>query len=114
MSEAHEVGPLAEEAAKLIGALADTFGSLAGGTVRGEGSAHETECEWCPLCRGAQLARHLPPEVTGQLVMAASSFAQAVTGALASIASDIDVRARTSVENIDLNENDVPWPTDDG
>lgn len=65
MSEADEVGSLAEEAAKLLGAL--------GGTREGARCPHG----WCPLCG---LVEHVQdnPEVLEQVTHAAADLTRAV------------------------------------
>jgi hypothetical protein len=122
------VGSAGEEAAKLLGALADwardhgadvgaAMGSLAGYAA---GAAHEVdmhlatgaeECRYCPVCRFIHLMRTTPPEVRGHLTMAASSLAQA---AAALLATAVPEQRATSVEHIDLAEGDWPEEADGG
>jgi hypothetical protein len=99
-----EVGPLAEEAAKLFGALGDwardqggqvgsAFGDLGeAATARATDWAqgvddHVTrgaaECQWCPLCRTVHTVRQLSPEVKAHLTSAATSLAQAAAALMA-------------------------------
>ena len=88
MSEAHEVGPLAEEAAKLLGALsgwarehaAEASDGLSGLAAHPAASAAHgvdehlatgaAECTVCPLCRTVHAVRQLSPEVTTHLASA--------------------------------------------
>ena len=94
MSEANEVGPLAEEAAKLIGALsgwarehaAEASDGLAGMAAQTASAVHgldehlatgAAECSVCPLCRTVHAVRQLNPDVTTHLAAAVSSLAQA-------------------------------------
>jgi len=99
-----EVGSLAEEAAKLFGALSDYareqgghVGSNVGDSAAGLAGhaarfAHEiddhiatgdAECRWCPVCRTVHAVRGLSPEVKAHLASAASSLAHAAAGLLA-------------------------------
>ena len=94
MSEAHEVGPLAEEAAKLLGALSgwarehagEAGEGLSGLAAQAASAVHgidehlatgAAECTVCPLCRTVHAVRQLSPEVTTHLASAVSSLAQA-------------------------------------
>lgn len=105
MTEHHdEVGSLAEEAAKLFGALSDYareqgghVGSSVGDTAAGlAGHAAKLaqdvdehvatgaeECRWCPVCRTVHAVRGLSPEVKAHLATAASSLVHAAAGILA-------------------------------
>jgi hypothetical protein len=112
------VGSLAEEAAKLFGALSgwareqgEGTASMAGGAAEylAEG-LHEhlatgsPECAWCPVCRTVSAVRQTNPEVRAHLAGAASSFMLAVS---AMMATQPPARDRT-VEPIDLDDTD--WP----
>ena len=98
--DAHEVGPLGEEAAKLFGALSGWARDHAG--EAGEGlsglasdaasalhgfdghlSTGSAECTVCPLCRTVHAVRQLSPEVKAHLTTAAASLAQAAAALLA-------------------------------
>ncbi|WP_457205730.1 hypothetical protein [Nocardioides sp. P5_C9_2] len=106
-----EVGSLAEETAKLIGALsgwAREHGADVGETASGladhlvdqvSGAAHQVdehlatgapECTVCPICRAVHAVRQLSPEVRTHLATAASSLVQAAAGVLATVAPDAD------------------------
>jgi hypothetical protein len=114
------VGSLAEEAAKLLGALSgwareqgdgvsSMTGSLAGG-VADELHEHlatgSSECAWCPVCRTVAAVRQTSPEVRAHLASAASSFMLAISGLMAT-----EAPARGgSVEHIDLDDDDVDSP----
>lgn len=90
------VGSAGEEAAKLLGALADwtrdhrpggTAGAPGGGGVA-DGSVADgagADCAWCPVCRVAHAVRQSSPEVREHLVEAASALLQAATGFLAAL-----------------------------
>jgi hypothetical protein len=115
---ADEIGSVAEEATKLLGAVADwarDHGSDLGAGVaalaeQAAASAHEInahiatddpECRYCPVCRTVHVVRTASPEVRAQLTTAASSFLQAAAGLLA---AGQDGGARASVQRIDLDD----------
>ena len=96
-----EVGSVAEEAAKLLGALqdwanesrADQVRTTARGMAEGLGSlgdhvGHGQDCRYCPLCRALQLVRETSPEVREHLAVAVGALAQAATAALRSSESE--------------------------
>ena len=115
-----EVGSLAEEAAKLLGALsgwAREHGADAGEVLHGLDEHLATgapECTYCPICRTVHVVRQLSPEVKAHLGVAAASLAQAAAGLLASVVPD-EPRARGArgdgVERIDLEEGQ--WPEEE-
>lgn len=124
MSEAHEVGPLAEETAKLLGALSgwtrehaagagDGLSELAdraASAVRGVDEHLATgaaECTVCPLCRTVHAVRQLNPEVTTHLASAVSSLAQAAAALMSTPAPHRD--GANSVEYIPVDDE---WPGD--
>ncbi|MBZ5734301.1 hypothetical protein K8Z61_07315 [Nocardioides sp. TRM66260-LWL] len=108
---ADDLGSVAEEAAKLLGALAGWAGDQArsgeawaglAGSVAGSaaGSAADLarqlddglrehlatgapECTWCPICRTVHRVRELSPEVRQHLATATTSLLAAVQGILA-------------------------------
>ncbi|EON23336.1 MULTISPECIES: hypothetical protein [Nocardioides] len=121
-----EVGSLAEEAAKLFGALngwAREQGSGLGDTVTGlsehaAAAAHDindhlatgsAECTVCPVCRAVHAVRQLSPEVKAHLTTAAASLAQAAAGILAT-ATPPAGSDRGGVEHIDLDDTGEEWP----
>ena len=104
------VGSVADEAAKLFGALSDW--------ARGVDEHIDTgaeECTYCPICRTVHVVRLASPEVRTHLTMAAANLMQAAAGILAAASED---GSRTGsgrgdgVEHIDLDEGD--WPEGDG
>lgn len=127
-----DVGSVAEEAAKLLGALSawavdqglesgDGLADLARNaaeTARGlSDHLHENlatgapECTYCPICRTVHLVRRTSPEVRAHLATAASSLMQAAAGVLASAATTSPAARADRVEHIDLDpEDDTPWP----
>ncbi len=107
-----EVGSLAEETAKLLGALsgwAREHGADVGQGASGladhlvdqvSSAAHQVdehlatgapECTVCPICRTVHAVRQLSPEVKAHLAVAASSLVQAAAGVLATVVPDTDV-----------------------
>lgn len=129
-----EVGSVAEEAAKLFGALSewardqgggigDGFAGLAGHAAR---AAHEVdehlatgaaECTYCPICRTVHVLRQASPEVRAHLTTAASALVQAAAGMLATAVLDGHAApggasrgAPGGVERIDLDDDPGDWP----
>ena len=116
------VGSVADEAAKLFGALSgwarergDGASAMAGsmaGSVADELHEHlatgAPECTWCPVCRTVAAIRQTSPEVRAHLVSAASSFMLAVSEMMATPPSG---RAG-GVERIDLDDDAGDWPED--
>jgi hypothetical protein len=117
------VGSLAEEAAKLLGALSgwarehgDGVSAMAGsmaGSVADELHEHlatgSPECAWCPVCRTVAAVRETSPEVRAHLASAASSFMLAVSGMMATQPPTPD----NGVERIDLDDDSEDWPEDE-
>jgi hypothetical protein len=114
-----EIGSVAEEATKLLGAVADwarDHGSDLGAGVaalaeQAAASAHEInahmatddpECRYCPVCRTVHAVRSTSPEVRAQLATAASSFLQAAAAMLAGSGGHAGGRP---VERIDLDDD---------
>jgi hypothetical protein len=114
-----EIGSVAEEATKLLGAVADwarDHGSDLGAGVaalaeQAAASAHEInahiatddpECRYCPVCRTVHAVRSTSPEVRAQLTTAASSFLQAAAAMLAGSGGHAGGRP---VERIDLDDD---------
>ena len=123
MSEAHEVGPLAEEAAKLLGALSGWAREHASETSDGVSSLADraasamhgidehfatgaAECTACPLCRTVHAVRQLNPEVTTHLASAVSSLAQAAAALVSTTAPPARPASdRGGVEHVPLDED---------
>ncbi len=119
------VGSVAEEAAKLFGALSgwarehgDGMGAMVDSmaeSVTGELHDHlatgSPECAWCPMCRTVAAVRQTSPEVRAHLANAASSLMMAVSGMMATRPPARD----GSVERIDLDDagDAGDWPEDD-
>jgi hypothetical protein len=113
-----DIGSVAEEATKLLGAVADwarDHGSDLGAGVaaladQAAASAHELnahiatddpECRYCPVCRTVHAVRSASPEVRAQLTTAASSFLQAAAGLLAAGQTG---GGKPPVQRIDLDD----------
>jgi hypothetical protein len=125
-----EVGSVAEEAAKLLGALGDwakDHGSglgqgvadLAGQAARSVKDVDEhvatgaPECTYCPVCRTVHVLRETSPEVRAQLTTAATSLLQAASALLATAVADTRRDPSAGVERIDLDDGpDGDWPDD--
>jgi predicted PhzF superfamily epimerase YddE/YHI9 len=122
VSEAHEVGPLAEEAAKLLGALSgwarehapEASDGLSGLAARAASAVHgvdehlatgAAECTVCPLCRTVHAVRQVSPEVTTHLASALSSLAQAAAALMSTPAPQ-----RTSGDGVEHIPVDDAWP----
>lgn len=118
-----DVGSVAEEATKLLGAVADwarEHGTDLGSNVadladQAAAAAHgvsahiatdDPECRYCPVCRTVHAVRTASPEVRAQLSTAASSFLQAAAGLLtASAAGSAGSGGGRPVERIDLDDD---------
>ena len=123
MTEHESVGSAAEEAAKLLGAMAEwarehrpDLGTAVGGLAEQvSAAAHDVdahlgtgeECRYCPICRAVQFYRAASPEVRDHLSAAAASLAQAAAAALATAVPE---DRRPGVEHIDLTDD---WPDGD-
>jgi hypothetical protein len=122
--EEPQVGSVAEEAAKLFGALSDwakehrgdlnhqvagfaATAAAAAADVNEHLATDAAECQWCPVCRTVHLVRELSPEVKTHLAVAGSSLLQAAAALLATAVPDESKRSGESVEHIDL---DGDWP----
>ena len=127
-----EVGSLAEEATKLLGALSGWARDQGQGMGEGEGlgesiaglsehavaAAHDlnahlatgsAECTVCPICRTVHAVRQLSPEVKAHLTTAAASLVHAAAGILATTAP-APSSDRGGVEHIDLDDGAEDWP----
>src|SRR4051812_48105364 len=86
--EDEPVGSVGDEAAKLLGALADWAGDHLHDSAQ-EVNEHlatgDAECLYCPICRTVHAVRGASPEVRAQLAAAASTFLQAAAGLLSAV-----------------------------
>lgn len=112
------VGSVAEEAAKLLGALSgwakehgdglasfSTLGETLGDGLHEHIATGAPECSWCPVCRTIAAVRQTSPEVRAHLANAASSLVLAVSGMMATRPPT----GGSGVERIDLDDE---WPED--
>lgn len=113
------VGSVAEEAAKLLGALSGWAKEHGDGVTDGLSAGWSSfadelhqhvatgspECTWCPICRAVGVVRQTSPEVRAHLASAASSLMLAVSGMMATHPPASDDR----VQRIDLDDD---WPED--
>ena len=128
--EQEQVGSLGEEAAKLMSALqgwardhggdyANAAADAASGAASSVDSINEhiatggQDCKYCPICQVISAVRETSPEVKQHLASAATSFAQAVAGILATPVPDQGRKPRpdSGVEKIDLNDGE-DWEED--
>jgi hypothetical protein len=110
------VGSVAEEAAKLLGALSGWAREHGDGvTAMADSMSHELhdhlatgspECAWCPVCRTVATIRHTSPDVRAHLASAASSLMMAVSVMMASHSAGRDGTG----ERIDLDDDSEDWP----
>jgi hypothetical protein len=99
------VGSVGDEAAKLLGALAD-WASDHAREVNEHLATGDAECLYCPICRTVHAIRAASPEVKAQLAGAASTFLEAAAGLL-SAAGQADPSA-SRVQHIDLDDEGDP------
>jgi len=118
------VGSVAEEAAKLLGALQDwakeeqesaTAAAGAASAFRSlnEHIAAESEdCKYCPVCKLISIVRRTSPEVKQHLTAATTSLLQAATAAMATVATESrGPDSSTTFQKIDLSD-DRDWETE--
>ena len=104
-----DVGSVAEEAAKLFGALAGWASD-----VNDHVDTGAEECRYCPICRTVHVIRQASPEVREHLAVAATSLMQATAGLLAAAARGPGAGPGDGVEHIDLDlDADDLWPEDE-
>lgn len=108
MSGDEEIGSVADEAAKLLGALSGWARDVDEHVATGS-----EECTYCPICRTVHVVRQTSPEVRTHLAVAAASLMQAAAGILATVTSDEagPPKPAEGFEHIDLDED--AWPEDD-
>ncbi len=112
-----EVGSLAEEAAKLFGALsgwAEEHGSdlddvahragAVGQDLHDHLSTGAPECTYCPICQAVRFLRDTSPEVRAHLAAAGASLAQALTATLQAASTAAEEHP---VERIPVDDD---WP----
>jgi hypothetical protein len=97
------VGNVGDEAAKLLGALADWAGDHFR-EVDDHIATGAAECLYCPVCRTVHAVREANPEVKAQLAQAASTLLKAAAGLLAAAGSA--EQQASKVQHIDLDPED--------
>lgn len=125
---ADEVGTVAEEAAKLLGALSGWarhqgsdaghgVADLASGAAAAMKDVNEhfatgsADCTYCPICRVVHVVRECSPEVRTHLGLAALNLMQAASAVLQTSIPDDQRNPRTDeVEKIDLDDD---WSDED-
>lgn len=105
-----DVGSVAEEAVKLLGALTDWAKDTAQDVDRHLATGAE-ECTYCPICRTVHTVRQLSPEVRSQLATAATALLQAASTLVATAAQEH--ASRPGVERIDLDDGADDWSPGD-
>jgi hypothetical protein len=94
-------GPLAEEAARLVEALADWARGATGELPLATGSA---ECRLCPVCQLLAVMRTARPETFAHLVDAAGSLTAALR---TMVDGHTHGDATRGVQRIDLDDDEV-------
>jgi hypothetical protein len=121
-----DIGSVAEEAAKLFGALSgwakehgddlgQGFSGVAAGAAHAMRDVNEhvatgaDECRYCPVCRGIHTIRELSPEVKTHLAVAGASLMQAAAALMATAVPD---QAKAAARDADIEKIDVDedWP----
>jgi len=75
----HDIGPLSEEASRLVEALSEWARGRVGPSAAAAGTS--AECSLCPFCQMLSLLRHAKPETFAHLLDASA----ALTAALRSV-----------------------------
>lgn len=130
MSDDEKVGSVAEEAAKLLGAIQDwakengsdyaqAAAGLADGARSSMGSLNEhiatgaEECRYCPVCQVISAVRRTSPEFKAHLAAAGISLMQAVEELMATRPTSGHGKSHNGpVERIDLAGADGEWDED--
>jgi hypothetical protein len=117
-----EVGDVAEEAVKLLGALQDwakqargEYAEAAGATTAGAAGVVRDlnehiatggrDCTYCPLCQAISFVRGTSPEVKEHLTSAAISLLHAAAGLLATTPPDAGrAGSESPIQRIDLDD----------
>lgn len=119
-----DVGSVADEAAKLLGAFSgwarsqghdvgNGLGDLAEGVQNAAHDMNEhlatgaSECTVCPICRTVHVVRELSPEVRRHLAVAGANLMQAAAALMATAVPDEKKPSSDDLEHIDL---DNEWP----
>jgi hypothetical protein len=106
------VGGVGDEAAKLLGALADWAGDHAR-EVNDHIATGDAECLYCPICRTVHAVREASPEAKAQLAQAASTFLQAAAGLLSAASGAEPPSSRVQHIDLDADASDDGDPDED-
>ena len=100
MTNAHDIGPLSEEATRLIEAMTEWARGRVGPSAASVG--HSAECALCPFCQMLSLLRQAKPETFAHLLDASA----ALTAALRSVVEAHPAHpAHGGMERIDLDDD---------
>ena len=106
-----ESGPLADEAAKLIGAAQEWLHRVVGDPATARIANNSPECCWCPLCQLIATLRGDRPELTERLSETRAAFAgllRALADAAATAGAPTEHAPRPSrTHRIDLDADDA-------
>jgi hypothetical protein len=103
---AHDVGPLSEEATRLVEALSEWARGRLGPSAGSVGNS--AECSLCPICQLLSVVRHAKPETFTHLLDASA----AITAALRSVVDAHPTHApHGGMERIDLDDDGFADPT---
>jgi hypothetical protein len=98
----HDVGPLSEEASRLVEALSDWARGRIGPSAAAVGNS--AECSLCPICQLLSVVRQAKPETFAHLLDASA----ALTAALRSVVDAHPAHASPGgMERIDLDDDSV-------
>ena len=101
--DVHDVGPLAEEAARFVEALSDWARGHVGGPAMSVGNA--AECKLCPVCQLLSIVRQAKPETFAHLHDASA----ALTAALRSVVdAHSSAGGHGGMERINLDDDGYP------
>lgn len=100
MTSPHDVGPLSEEATRLVEALSEWARGRIGPSAAAAGNS--AECALCPFCQMLSLLRQAKPETFAHLLDASA----ALTAALRSVVDAHPAHASSNgMERIDLDDD---------
>jgi hypothetical protein len=103
-SAAHDVGPLSEEATRLVEALSDWARGRLGPSAASVGTA--AECSLCPICQLLSLVRQAKPETFAHLLDASA----ALTAALRSVVDTHASHTGNGMQRINLDDDGFADP----
>lgn len=104
-------GSTADEAVRLLAALADRAREHLGSVAPDPHVGHAPECRWCPVCQGVAFVRDASPELREQVVSVATSLLLALRDLADGLAQPAGPAGRTpgqAVQHIDLDDGDDP------